>query len=241
MRGKLVRGKLAAFVGLVILGVLPAAAQPAAPAAPQSDRRLFDITRYGNKIGTEVVEIDKDGATTNITFTTHISVVIAFVQFYHFDHSATEVWSGGKFVSYKAQTDDNGTKHEVSAVVDEANNKLNLDIDGTHSEAAPDLVPASWWNKDFVNRTDMFDSETGRRLSVKVTDLGDESIVQNGNTVQARHYKVSGDLDRDLWFDGDTLVRIQLTGNDNSTIISDLREETGGAGDQQSKQDAAPE
>jgi hypothetical protein len=213
-------GKLTIFLGLLVLAIGPAAAQPAATPPPASDRRLFDIFRDGNKIGTEVVEIDKDRDTTNITFTTHISVVVLFIQAYHFDHSATETWTGGRFVSYKALTDDNGTKHSVTAIA--AGDKVDLEVDGKQSEAAPDLLPASWWNKDFLNRTDMLDSETGRLISIKVTDLGDETLVQNGAKIEAHHYKISGDLDRDLWFDGDTLVRIQLVGSDHSTIVSDL-------------------
>ncbi len=213
-------GKLTIFLGLLMLAIGPASAQPAATPAPAPNRRLFDIFRDGNKIGTEVVEIDKEQDTTNIKFTTHISVVIMFIQAYHFDHSATETWTGGQFVSYKALTDDNGTKHSVTAIA--SGDKVDLDVDGTQSEAAPDLVPASWWNRDFVNRTDMLDAETGRLISIKVTDLGDEPLVQNGTKIEAHHYKVSGDLDRDLWFDGDSLLRIQLVGSDHSTIVSDL-------------------
>jgi hypothetical protein len=216
-------GKLAIFSGLLMLTVGPVGAQPATAPVSAPDRRVFDILRDGSKIGTEVVEIDKQQDTTSVKFTTHISVVVMFIQAYHFEHSATETWTGGKFVSYKAYTDDNGKKHDVSAVAN--NDKLELDVDGTHSEAPPDLVPASWWNRDFVSRTDMLDAETGRLVSIKVADLGDEQLVQNGATIQAHHYKISGDIDRDLWFDGDSLVRIQLLGSDHSTIVSDLRPE----------------
>jgi hypothetical protein len=227
-------GKLTIFLFL-LLGTIPVAAQPAANPAPAAqpgetsapvpERRLFDILRDGNKIGTELVEIDKDGNTTNIKFTTHISVVVMYIEVYRFDHSATETWTDGKFVSYKASTDDNGTKHDILANASE--DKVDLDIDGKHSEGAPDLIPASWWSRDFVNRTDMLDSETGRLISIKVTDLGDEPLVQNGTTIQAHHYKVSGDVNRDLWFDGDALVRIKLLGSDHSTIVSDLAPESG--------------
>lgn len=213
-------GKLSSLFGLLMLTVGPAAAQPAAVPPPEKMRHVFDILREGNKIGTQIVEIDKQGDTTTVKFKTHISVVVMFIQAYHFDHSATETWTDGKFVSYQSKTDDNGTDHTVTASAEK--NKVDLDVDGKHSEAASDDVPASWWNKDFLNRTDMFDSETGKQLSIKVTDLGDEPLVQNGTTIQAHHYKISGDIDRDLWFDGDTLVRIKLLGSDHSTIISDL-------------------
>lgn len=156
--------------------------------------------------------------------TTYISVVILFVQAYRFDHSATETWSGGRFVSFKSLTDDNGTKHTVTALADAE--KIELTIDGKQSEVASDVIPASLWNKAVLERTMLFDSETGRQLSVKVTDLGDEPLVQNGATIEAHHYKVSGDLNRDLWFDGNNLVRIKLFGSDHSTIVSDLAPES---------------
>lgn len=227
-------GKLAVFLGPLALAVAPAAAQPSAtspakqsaaaalaiPSVPTKERRTFDISRDGNKIGTELVEIDRQGDTTNVKLTTHISVVIMFIEAYRFDHSATETWTGGQLVSYKSMTDDNGKKHSVLAVAD--GDKLALDVDGTHSETARDLIPASLWSKDFVDRTNMFDSDTGKELTIKVKDLGDEALVQHGTKIEAHHYKISGDLDRDLWFDGDTLVRIKLLGSDHSTIISEL-------------------
>ncbi|HLH12814.1 MAG TPA: DUF6134 family protein [Methylovirgula sp.] len=206
----------------ILLGVLATAAVPAVaqPAPPEKDRHVFDIFRDGSKIGTEVVEIDKNGDTTKIKFTTHISVVVMFIQAYHFDHSATETWSGGHFVSFKSSTDDNGTKHEVSAVAKK--DAVDLVVDGKESEASADLVPASWWCTDFVTRTDVLNAETGQPASIKVTDLGEEPVVENGTTIQAHHYKVSGDINRDLWFDGDNLVRLKLLGSDHSTIVSDL-------------------
>jgi hypothetical protein len=222
-------GKLTILFGLLALAIGPAFAEapivaetsPAgAAAAVTTENRVFDIFRDGNKIGTETIEIEKDGDTTNVKFTTHISVVVMFIQAYRFDHSATETWTGGQFVSYNSLTDDNGTKHSVMAVAKP--DKLEFEIDGTRSEAAPDLIPASLWSKDFIDRTNLFDSDTGKQLSIKVTDLGVGPLLQQGTTIQAHHYKISGDLDRDLWFDGDTLVRIKLLGSDHSTIISDL-------------------
>ena len=41
------------------------------------------------------------------------------------------------------------------------------------------------------------------------------------------HYKIAdtltGEFARDVWFDGDALVRTKIIGSDNSVILSDLR------------------
>jgi hypothetical protein len=79
------------------------------------------------------------------------------------------------------------------------------------------------WNTDFVGATELFDADKGTLLSVKVKDLGDQAIRQNGNIVHARHYKITGDLVRDIWVVGGVPVRIKLLGSDGSKIVSDLR------------------
>ncbi len=60
------------------------------------------------------------------------------------------------------------------------------------------------------------------QLSVKVKDLGDEQIDYRGQQIKAHHYEISGDYDRDVWFDADKVVRIKFFGSDHSTIMSEL-------------------
>ena len=106
--------------GIFLLGIVPALAKAPAPVPvptePTTTQRIFDITRDGTKIGTDVIDIVKDGDTTTVNFKTHISVVVMFMQAYHMEHTAVETWSDGAFVSYKAQTDDNGTKRTILAM-----------------------------------------------------------------------------------------------------------------------------
>ena len=54
--------------------------------------------------------------------------------------------------------------------------------------------------------------------------MGDDKIAVHDAQRQARHYKISGDMQRDVWFDGDTLLRLKLVGSDHSIIDSDLTE-----------------
>src|SRR5665213_3690544 len=105
---------------IFLLGIVPALAKAPAPAPvppePATTQRIFDITRDGTKIGTDIIDIVKDGDTTTVNFKTHISVVVMFMEAYRMEHTAVETWSDGAFVSYKAQTDDNGTKRTILAM-----------------------------------------------------------------------------------------------------------------------------
>ncbi len=103
-----------------------------------------------------------------------------------------------------------------------ATDKLNIEADGRHSDAPLTLRLASFWDKSFDAQTELLDPASGKHLSVKTKDLGDEKITVHGAPRQTRHYKMSGDMDRDVWYDGDTLVRLKLLGSDRSVIASDL-------------------
>lgn len=217
------------ILGIFLLGIVPALAkqklpEPApAPAEPTPPiHRVFNITRDGTKIGTDVIDIEKEGTTTTVNFTTHISVVVMFVEAYRLNHTAVETWSDGNFVSYNSQTNDNGTKRSVSATV--ADNKFDLTVDGKDSPLPQIVLPGTLWNTDFVGATELFDPDKGTMLSVEVKDLGDQAIRLHGVIVHAHHYKITGDYPRDIWAVGDVPVRIKLLGSDGSKIVSDLQE-----------------
>jgi len=208
--------------GLFVLGIAPVLAKDAAE--PTTTQRIFDITRDGTKIGTNIIDIEKNGETTTVKTTNHISVVVMFFEAYHLDAKAVETWTKGRFVSYKSSGDDNGTKHNLTAAVDK--HKLVMTFDGKRRTLPRLILPGTLWNKDFVKATELFDPEKGKILSINVKDLGDDTIEMDGAAVHAHHYKITGDLARDIWFEGNVPVRVKLYGPDHSLILSDLRRES---------------
>lgn len=207
------------LLSFLILAIDPALAQ--APLDSTPVRRVFDITRDGNKIGTDIIEVAKEGDTTTIKFSTHISVVIMFVEAYRFEHKGVETWTAGHLVSFTSRTNDNGTKHNITATI--VGDKFDLTADGKLQELPQAVLPASLWSNDFIGQTQVFDTATGAILPVTVKDLGVDPIVLHGTEIQAEHYKITGSLQRDIWLDGDVPVRIKLRGADHSKIVSNLR------------------
>ena len=88
-------------------------------------------------------------------------------------------------------------------------------------------APARFLKTDWLRLMDLKGSDTGKRLSMKVTDLGEEVLTRHGVPRRTHHYKIAdtltGEFARDVWFDGDALVRTKIIGSDNSVILSDLR------------------
>lgn len=100
--------KIVPVFGLLALIVNSALA--ATPVSPGKTKRVYDLTRYdpitgfASKIGTDIVEIDKQGDVTTVKFTTNIKVVVAYVTMYKFSHTAVEIWNGNQLTSFKSQT-----------------------------------------------------------------------------------------------------------------------------------------
>ena len=209
---------------LLALLVMPAGADNPLPAA--KIHKVFDIVRGSDKIGTDTIDIERQNDTTKVKIKTDVSVKIMYIEAYRYEHSCDETWKNGQLVAFKSRTNENGTKHAIDVTA--APDKLSMDADGKHSDLPKTAAPASLWGKDLIHQLDAFDPDTGKRLSIKVTDLGDEVLVLHGVSHQTHHYKIAdttrdSDFARDIWFDGDVLVRTKIIGSDNSVIISDLR------------------
>ena len=215
-------------VSILALTLCAGSSQPAGAGAPTgaapSVHRVFDIMRQGSKIGTDTFDITRRGDVADVKIVTHVLVKVMFVNAYRYDHTETGSWKGGQLVSFASTTDDNGTNHEISAT--QTGSKLALEVDGTKSELPKGVVPASLWSADVSNKAQLFDPGTGKPLSTKPQDLGDETIAVRGAPQQLRHLKLSGQFARELWFDKDGLVKMTLVGSDNSVITSELRTST---------------
>jgi len=185
---------------------------------------VFDIYRSGDKIGTNYVEIQREPDKISVKMTTDIHVKILSFEAYRYKHTCQETWKKNELISFHSETDDNGKKHKIVAVVEP--DKVNLTIDGKPSDEPKALVPASFWRRDIVTQKELFDPADGKRLSIQVKDLGEEPIKQEGIDHQTHHFRISdkaGDYERDLWYDGDKLIRIKMVAKDHSEVVSDLR------------------
>jgi Family of unknown function (DUF6134) len=76
-------------------------------------------------------------------------------------------------------------------------------IDGRRGRilAPATIVSNHPWNHEVVGRTLLFDTQRGRLQQVRVAPAGVEAITVAGREVAARKYRMSGDLERELWYD----------------------------------------
>ena len=97
----------------------------------------------------------------------------------------------------------------------------SLDVvgDGVPSEAEKSIIPASLWNPQIIEQESILNCLSGGELTVQIDYIADETIEVKGEQVKARHYSMTGQFERDLWYDQEwVLVRIEFKGKDDSDI-----------------------
>lgn len=195
------------------LGLLTLAAQAAPPPAPLA----FTVLRDGSEVGSHTLRFRADGADTDVSVDTAVVVRIAMVPVYRFEHHGKEHWQGDRLQTLTSETNDDGTHHTVAAQATGAD--LAVTGDGTLSHQQAATLPASLWSERAMTRTTLMNTLDGHLMTVSVQDLGQEAVQARGQTVAAHHYRVSGDLQRDVWYDPQgLLVQMRFKAKDDSDI-----------------------
>lgn len=203
--------KLTRPIAALLASVAVAAAEPA------TTDLHFLILRNGDQIGTNTIQIRRDGADTVAETKTHIQVKLGFVTLYRYDQTQTEHWADGRFVSLSAKTDDNGTAHQVSAKA--GHDAVSVDADGETEQLAPSIIPGSLWNPAFLDQKTALNPEDGSLLKLHAIDRGEDQLRLAGHSIEAHHYSIEGTQPQDVWYDSDHhLVRMEMRGSDGSRI-----------------------
>lgn len=190
-----VRGAIAALTLLALPGF----------ALAESKTITYTILKEGDPIGKETYVVDRDGERTTVALTVDSAVHILFLDFkYH--HTRTESWNGVALEKLSADTDDDGTKHHVEIAADSAGG-FKVTTDGKTVAVPPDAFPLAQWNKAMVNHPVVIPVEsddTPYKSAWK--DAGPASLTIGGQALQTEHFVLSGDIDRDLWYDSDGVL-----------------------------------
>ena len=178
-------------------GAVPANAQPWQPA--NGDKLEFDVLRDGGEFGTHLVKFTRDG--DSLTVKTDVALKVAFGPLTLFDyaHDVTERYSAGKLVWVGSRTKNEGKWKTLSAQPTEG----GLDVKGTKFKGVLSgvVIPSTHWNRDEMQQSKMFSTETGEMLPIKVKDLGMETVKAGGKMIEAQRFDVDSEIDASFWYD----------------------------------------
>lgn len=189
--------------GLAVGLAVALAAPVNALSIPSNGSLNFDVVRKGKDIGDHTYRFFGGTGAFTVEITTDIAVKVPLIRTtaYSFKHSSLEQWNGGKLQQISSNTNDDGEPHQLKT-------------------AGKGALPASLWNDDIVRSGKLINTIDGKIMKVRVADLGNETVKTKRGAVAAHHYRMSGDLARDLWYDADgNLAQVAFKADDGSTVM----------------------
>jgi hypothetical protein len=208
-------------MAFMVAGLLLVAAHGAlavSTGAFNDEKLSFTVTRNGKAIGSHVYTIDRHGEKTVVEVKTDIDFRLLSLPIYRFKHQSREIWDGDRLVRMVSVTDDNGEPVTLDVRADGPVLRVGGPDDAVEVDAK--AVPASLWNRDVVRRERLLDTVSGALMKTSATDLGDDTVTVGGKEIPARHFRLSGDYNRELWYDrkDGTLVRVLFEADDGSEV-----------------------
>ena len=156
----------------------------------------YDVLRQGDRIGTHTVSFERMGEELTVRTETNVEFTAYVVFDIDWTHQSVEIWGTGGLKEFTSFTNEDGRKRQVHAQRD--GDRLIVESTGGHREFPADVLPVTLWHPETVHQHQLLDPIKGRLRKVTVTDGGTEQLEIEGRTVEAKHYRVRGDLRRDV-------------------------------------------
>jgi hypothetical protein len=189
-------------VGLACLLSVLAIVAPSHACDHPPGREVYKVEheRYG-EIGQHVITFACRGE--DLLVETEISgeVTLLSLPIYRLAGEYREVWRGDRLISFESKVNDNGERFAVSARAE--GDRMRIDRRRGVIEAPASIVSDHPWNFAVLDRTLLFDARRGKLRHVKVEPAGEETLTIGGHEVAAKKYKMTGDLERVLWYGED--------------------------------------
>jgi hypothetical protein len=183
---------------LVAAGLLATAGVTTAFASDAGEY-TFTVLKDGSPVGRHCIVFHRQGDRVEIKEATEIEIRLAMIPIYRFEHEGTEVWEDGRALRIDGTTNDNGEKLDI-AVRRHADGYTRM-INGRVDEFDDSKQVLAFWNKDVVNHDDFFSVIEDKIIRASFELIDREKITVAGQQLDAEHYRMAGDEERDLWFD----------------------------------------
>lgn len=192
-RGRRRAGRVA---GLLLLGC--ALALPLSAALPTPEQIAFRVMRDGEPLGRHTLNFRQENDDLHVEIDIALDVKFAFLTLFRYRHQNHETWRDGRLIALETRTDDDGEAFWVRARMTESGLRVES-AEGSYT-APSGIIPTSYWNPATTTQSQLLDTQTGAIRQVQVMPAAKESVILEGRPAAARKYRMSGDLEMDLWY-----------------------------------------
>jgi len=180
---------ISAAFGLTLVASVAQAAMP--------DKLSYVMLKEGEPVGSHEFVFSGQGDALQVDVESHSKATVFFMTF-TYDHSRRETWKGGRFMGLTSRTDDDGTPHQLAMT--RQGDAIAVEADGKSLKLEGSALPVTLWNRDILKTGTLYSALDGEPMQVKITGPKRQTIMLNGQEVEADYYFMEGDLVRHLWY-----------------------------------------
>ena len=159
----------------------------------------YTVFRDGDAIGNHRVRVFQRRAGVEIQVQTDFRIHLGFIPLYRFEHERREIWHGGQLRESIAKTNKNGTNYDIKILREFSGYKRV--INGRVDNFGDPVKVLALWHQNLLKHTEFISPMDDKTYSISVEFLGNQMIELGDQSVSSLYYRMTGDSERDLWFD----------------------------------------
>ena len=170
----------------------------------EQQTRNYSISIDGTRRGQSTAQFRSNGRVVQIRSESSIRINY-LVYRYNYSSSGTELWKDGRITAVDNTSDYNGKQYILKGAATPGG--LQIATNGETTVVSSDVWDTSYlFLPDRLTRVGaasvvLLDSDRGHRLVGKVEFVGAETLSVAGGQPECTHYRISGDVQVDVWFD----------------------------------------
>jgi len=155
--------------------------------------------RGDSRIGEQVNTVAIAGGRVETTVEVDIRVKVLGLTAYRYAMTNREVWEDGLLQSVDAATDDDGDRG--FARVSRSGGGLVVEGSGYSGAAPSDAATTTYWTTAFLTRPVWISTQSGEPLRVSARNMGASVMTFPGGPRSVETWRISGDVELDLYYD----------------------------------------
>ena len=162
----------------------------------------FRVYLDDREIGHHHFTLTRSGENERLDTRADFRVTLLKIPFFTYRHDNTEYWADDCLRSIRSSTDQNGNAFSVEGRATERGFVIET---GSGEQTLPACISTfAYWDRDFLRRDRLLNSQTGEYLDVEIDYLGETPLPDAQADMSAHHYRLTArDLQIEVWYSDD--------------------------------------
>lgn len=170
----------------------------------------YSVLRDGDPIGLFQFKTETQGKTRRVEVSGDIAVTLGGITLYRLEHRRSELWQDDLLVESVAHTDKNGDVFEIEITREPEGYKRVLNGETETFDASVGVL--ALWHQSLLLGGTFISPMDDKVLSLEMAFQSEEEIDLGAGPIAVKHYKMTGDSERDIWFDAaGQVVKVRFT------------------------------